>query len=164
MKKSLLIVLVICSIFSCKNKKNEEGISLKTYDKIEELQWLIGNWSHTTNQEQSYENWIKLNDSTLFSHSFSLVENDTVFAEHLTLQQNKNELFLTVVAYKNRDDVPVTFKFVPSPIDVFTFENLEHDFPYRISYSNPEKNRIHAWIEGEIEGEFMKADFKFERN
>ncbi|HLV38779.1 DUF6265 family protein [Xanthomarina sp.] len=164
MKKLFFITCIFVGIVACKNERQPVEVTIKGYDKIEKLQWLIGNWSHLTNQKQSYENWTKINDSTLFSHSFILVENDTVFAEHLTLEQNKDNVFLTVVAYNEKNEEPVVFKMLPLQKDVFTFENPEHDFPTRISYSNPEKDVIHAWIEGTIDGDFMKVDFKFKRN
>jgi pyridoxine/pyridoxamine 5'-phosphate oxidase len=37
------------------------------------------------------------------------------------------------------------------------FENREHDFPQRIPYWRGEKNRLHARIEGELDGR-MQAE------
>lgn len=164
MKKLLLFMFVLGIFVSCKNEEKQIVEPIKNSDKFEELQWLIGNWTNISMEQQSFENWSKLNDSTLFSHSFTLVKKDTVFAEHLTLQKNKSNVFLTVVAYNQNDNKPVIFKLVPSEIGVFTFENPEHDFPSKISYSNPKKDLIRAWIEGTINGEFRKMDFSFTRD
>lgn len=164
MKKIVVFIIAFGVFVSCKDEEKQLGEPIKKFDKIKELHWLIGNWTNITEEEQSYENWSKLNDSTLFAHSFTLVESDTVFAEHMTLQQNKNEIFLKVVAYSQNDNKPITFTLNPAEIGVFTFENPDHDFPTKISYSNPVKDSIHAWIEGTIEGELRKIDFRFKRD
>ena len=53
---------------------------------------------------------------------------------------------------------------IPSKEGTFTFENAKHDFPSRISYTNPVKDSIHAWIEGTVNGEARKSDFYYKRN
>lgn len=80
----------------------------------------------------------------------------------MSLQENKDGVFMTVNV-PNQNDAPVTFKMIPSEAGIFTFENKAHDFPKRISYSNLVKDYIHAWIEGNVEGEDRKVDFYFER-
>lgn len=119
-------------------------ISEKNFEKIEQLQWLVGNWNNITPEEQSYERWQKVNDSTLKAHSFTLVENDTVFEERVTIQQTNDEVLFTAVAFGQNDNTPVTFKMISYGDGVFTFENPEHNFPTRISYSNPTKDSIQA--------------------
>ncbi|TYA55154.1 DUF6265 family protein [Formosa maritima] len=163
MKKLIIITLAFGIFVGCKNEEKQPVKPLKSYDRIEDLQWLIGNWTNISEESQSYENWSKLNDSTLFSHSFTLVENDTVFAEHVLVQQNKDEVLFTVTAYNQNDNRPVIFKMLPTDNKVYTFENPDHDFPTKISYSNPVKDSIFAWIEGTIKGENRKVDFKFKR-
>ncbi|PWI29475.1 hypothetical protein DI383_11730 [Flavobacteriaceae bacterium LYZ1037] len=161
--KNIIIILAFGVFVSCKNEGKQAIELINSYNEIEDLQWLIGHWTNITEEEKSYENWSKLNDSTLIAHSFTLVKNDTVFAERVTLQQNKNEVLFTVVAYNQNDNLPVTFKLSSKEKGVFTFENPEHDFPSRISYSNPVKDSIHAWIEGTIKGEKQKVNFYFKR-
>ena len=164
MKKYVLFLCVAVVFFSCKNEEKQIDTLINTYQTIDKLQWLVGEWTNISEASQSYENWSKINDSTLFSHSFTLVKKDTVFAEHVILQENGNNVLFTVTAYNQNDNKPVTFKMIPSKKDVFVFENPEHDFPSKISYSNPVTDSIHAWIEGEIKGETRKIDFRFIRN
>lgn len=168
MKKIVLISSVLLLALACKNETQEKTIPEEVvvenkFKSIEKLHWLVGEWTHSTEQEQSYENWTQANDSTLTAHSFTLVEADTVFAERVTLQQKNNDVFFTVIAYNQNDDQPVTFKMIPSNEGTFTFENPEHDFPSSISYTNPAKDSIHAWIEGKVKGENRKVDFYFKR-
>ena len=163
MKNSVFILGVACLFFACGNEKKESNLEVKKYDKIEQLQWLIGNWTNNLELEKSYENWIQVNDSTLSCHSFTLLGTDTIFAEKVTLKQIGTEAHFTVVAYQQNDDQPVTFKLVSPKDGVFTFENPKHDFPRSISYSNPVKDSIHAWIAGTVNGEARKVDFLFKR-
>lgn len=151
-------------LFSCKNKANDEIISEeKKFDKIEQLQWLEGEWSNISSESQSYETWTKQNDSTLTSYSYTTVENDTVFVETVNLQERSNDLFFTVTVPDQNDSEAVTFKLIPSEKGIFTFENTEHDFPQRITYTNPVKDSIHAWIDGVMEGETKRVDFFYKR-
>lgn len=163
MKKIGVILSAICLFIACENDKKQQALEIKTHDKIEELQWLVGHWENITDLEQSFENWTQENDSTLLGHSFTLIGTDTVFAERVVLKQEGGSTYFTVIAYQQNDNQPITFKMRPSDDGVFTFENPEHDFPSSISYTNPMKDSIHAWIEGKVQGETRKIDFLFKR-
>ncbi|GHC59750.1 DUF6265 family protein [Ulvibacter litoralis] len=163
----IIVVLGICS-FSCKNEIKKEvvssEVSVKKYPEIEALQWLVGDWSNTETERKSYERWKQKNDSTLTSFSYTMVANDTVFAERLILQQNPKGVFLTVQVPDQNEAEAVTFQQISTPEGVFRFGNEAHDFPKYITYTNPVNDSIHAWIEGEIEGENQKIDFFFKRD
>ncbi|MGB1308268.1 MAG: DUF6265 family protein [Oceanihabitans sp.] len=161
---SIIIAILLLSSTACINKKKDLVITPKSYLQIEQLQWLVGNWTNITEKEQSFENWVKSNDSTLTAHSYTLVKNDTVFAERVTLQQlDENQVAFTVVAYQQNNNQPVTFMLTSTKNKVFTFENPKHDFPSLIAYTNPVKDSIHAWIEGKINGNSRKVDFYFKK-
>jgi hypothetical protein len=164
MRGVVIIMGVMVLFFSCKNEVKKEVVSEEVkFNKIEELLWLEGTWTNINDESRSYENWTRLNDSTLLAFSCVIVENDTVFAEVVSLQEHLNEVFFTVKVPDQNDTEAVIFKLIPSEKGVFTFENKAHDFPKRISYSNPVKDSIHAWIEGEVEGELRKVDFLYKR-
>ena len=164
MKKISCILLLVILLVACKKDPKLKTVDSKSYTKIEQLHWLVGHWENKTELEQSFENWTKANDSTLVGHSFTLIGSDTVFAERVALKQLGDTMFLNVIAYQQNDDQPVTFKLSSNKDGVFTFENPEHDFPSSISYSNPVQDSIHAWIEGQVNGEFRKIDFLFKRS
>ena len=164
MFRVVIIIGVFSLFFSCNNegKKNHISENLK-FSTINELAWLEGTWTNIGDESESYENWTRLNDSTLTAFSYILIENDTVFAEVVNLQERLNEVFFTVKVPDQNDSEAVTFKLIPSEKGIFTFENKAHDFPKRITYSNPVKDSIHAWIEGEVKGELRKVDFLYKR-
>jgi hypothetical protein len=165
MQKPSICLSLLLILFSCKKKVSDEIISEeKKFDKIEQLQWLEGDWSNVSNESQSYETWTRQNDSTLTSYCYTTVENDTVFVEVVNLQEQSNNVLFTVTVPDQNDAEAVTFKLIPSENGIFTFENKEHNFPQRITYSNPVKDSIHAWIEGKVEGETKRVDFYYKRS
>lgn len=164
MKKYLLLILLLNS---CKNnsetEKGETEIVVRNFEKIEEVKWLLGTWVNEFTPEFSQESWTKENDSTFSAFSFTLVHNDTVFSETMSLQQKDGNLLLTVVEVNPNEAVPVTFRLVSSDKRKFVFENKKHDFPKRIIYTHPVKDSLHAWIEGPVDGENKQLHFHFSK-
>lgn len=168
MRKYIILISLTVIYLSCKNKgQNTEKtptISEKIFPKIDSLNWLVGNWTNITPDQQSYESWSKINDSLLTGYSYTTVLNDTVFQENMTIQHYNDHVILIVYVPGQNEEKPVTFKMMPIKNDVFTFVNKQHDFPSKISYANPVKDSLHAWVEGQMDSTFKKMDFYFKRN
>jgi len=162
--------LIATLIFiSCKTETKKKVVEEVIFDQghyhsMEQLSWLEGDWSNITEKSQSYESWKQLNDSTLVSLSYTMVKGDTVFEETMKLQENRKGVFMTINVPDQNEAESVTFQLISSEDGIFTFENKNHDFPQRISYSNPMQDSIHAWIEGIVEGEDRKIDFLYKRS
>src|SRR5690554_5381739 len=156
MKRYLLFLFLPFLIVSCKNNSETEHpeteIASHNFEKLEQLQWLLGSWVNEFTPEFSKESWIKENDSTFSAYSFTTVNQDTVFAERMVIQQKKENVLMTVAQAPNYEN-PVIFRLISSENGEFVFENKNHDFPQRIVYTNPVKDSLHAWIEGPLEGE-----------
>ncbi len=167
MKKYLLVIFLPLLLNSCKNnseaEKPEKEITAKSFEKMNQLKWLLGTWTNESGEEFSQESWSKENDSMFTAFSFTQVANTTVFAETMALEQKADSLLLTVAAANQNDEKPITFKMISSENGQFIFENKNHDFPKRIIYTNPVKDSLHAWIEGTVNGEAKKVDFYFSR-
>ena len=168
MKKYLLLLLFPFLLYSCKNdsraEKSEAKIESKKFEKIDQLQWLLGTWVNQKGNEYSQETWSRENDSTFTAYSFVEVnKKKVVFAETMALEQKDGLLILTVATANQNEKKPVTFKLISSEKGQFTFENKNHDFPQRIVYTNPVKDSLHAWIESTENGEAKRIDFSFSR-
>lgn len=167
MKKYLFLILLPIIFYSCKNnsktEKSENQTANKKFEKIDSLQWLLGTWINENEKEFSQETWSRENDSTFTAFSFTQVKNETVFAETLALEEKGGNLLLTAATVGQNEDQPVSFRMVSSENGQFTFENKNHDFPQRIIYTNPAKDSLHAWIEGNVDSKPKKTDFYFSR-
>lgn len=172
MRNLILLVFLSVLMSSCKNDVERDNESLETpnkveankYEKLNELQWLLGNWENEDDGMISKEKWSKTNDNTYKGMSFRLLRSDTVFAEKMVLQEGNDGLIMTVTTLEGKKEVdPVSFKLVSPDKRKFIFENKNHDFPQRIIYTNPQKDKIHAWIEGDVLGEKQRIDFHFTR-
>lgn len=166
MRNYLLLLFAVLLLNSCKNNSEaeepESETATKSFEKMEQLNWLLGTWVNEFTPEFSKESWTKENDSTFSAFSFTKVHNDTVFAETMVLQQRDGDLLMTVADAPNNKN-PVTFKLISSERGQFIFENKKHDFPKRIIYTNPVKDSLVAWIEGPVDGENKKLYFHFSK-
>lgn len=167
MKKYLFIIFLPIILYSCKDnsesKTSENIVSNKKHEKIQQLDWLLGTWTNESTDEFSQETWSKENDSTFTAFSFTQVAGETVFAETMALEQKGQSLLLTVATANEENPSPVTFTLISSEENQFIFENKNHDFPKRITYTNPTKDSLHAYIEGTENGENKKVEFRFTR-
>jgi hypothetical protein len=58
---------------------------------------------------------------------------------------------------------PTVFRLLRLGDSEAVFENSEHDFPQRISYSRPQESRLVASIEGTRNGTARRVEFEFSR-
>ena len=168
MRNYILLLFVMALMGSCQNnnksEKPELEIESSDSEYLSDLKWLLGEWVHEDDGMISKEIWSKKNDNTFSGFSFRLLRKDTVFSEKMVLQQINDDLLLTVTTVdQGNEDDPVSFKLISSKNKEFVFENKKHDFPKRITYTNPVNDKIHAWIEGEVLGENKKIDFNYSR-
>ena len=124
---------------------------------MDKLAWIIDNWVSGEGGSKSYEHWKKINE-TLYEGSSETIKNgDTIFNEKLKIQKTGDEIFY--IADVKHNPQPVYFKLVSVSENEAVFENMEHDFPKRVTYKN-ESGNLHAWIEGPGKnGDWKKVDF-----
>ncbi|WP_313114479.1 DUF6265 family protein [Aequorivita sediminis] len=167
MKKFLIYIFLPFLFVSCKNNTQEEQkekeVVLKNYDKINQLNWLIGTWTNEIAGEYSQETWSKENDSTFTGFSFVEVNGKPERTLTMALEEKENNLFLSFLKVDEKNSKPHTFTLVSSEEGKFVFDDHNIDFPEKITYTHPAKDSLHRWIEVEIEGEPTKTNFYFTR-
>ena len=156
MKKSISILSIIICI-SCQNK------SEKKFEKLEKMNWLIGNWEQELPEGLLTESWIKENDSTFSGKSFFIKENDTIHMENIVLIQKKEDLLYIPTVNGQNNDEPVTFTLSSDIDNRFSFENPTHDYPQKITYKKITDTNLLATISGKQQGKNTQESYSMKK-
>ena len=148
MKNSITILVLLLAFTACKNADSEG----KEKDKIVLAHWLLGNWENKSVEGSLTENWEKVNDSTYQATSYFIKGKDTLHFESINLQQKGEALTYLATVKGQNDDKPVAFNLTTSTEKQLVFENLKHDYPQKISYTQISKDSIVAEISGIQQG------------
>ncbi len=129
---------------------------------FEKLSWIVDRWISPPGESITYENWVKLDDTTFSGESHTIKNGDTIFTEQLKIEKIGEDIYYTAVAKHNPG--PVHFKLVELGENKAVFENPEHDFPKRIVYMLKDDGSLYARIEGKNKkGEDAAGEFFYTR-
>ena len=156
MKKRIGIILIII-LASCQNK------SEKKFDKLEEMNWLVGNWEQKLPDGILTETWTKENDSMLSGVSYFINAKDTIHFESIKLEQKKQELNYGSTVIGQNNDECVDFKLTSATENIYVFENPEHDYPQKIAYKKVSSDRLIAIISGKMQGKQSQESFPMKK-
>ncbi|TDE42231.1 hypothetical protein E0I26_13850 [Flavobacterium rhamnosiphilum] len=151
------LLLLLLAIVSCKNSDSSKN------EKIKAASWLLGNWENKSADGNLTENWKKVNDSTFEAQSYYIKEKDTLHFESITLQQKGEELTYTATVQGQNNDKPVAFKLTTATDKQVAFENLKHDYPQKISYSQITPDSLVAKISGIQQGKPSSESFSMKK-
>lgn len=140
--KSSYIFLLAFALLSCENKS-----------KPQKPGFLLGTWKRINDKsgKQTYEVW-KTNFTGL---GYTMQEKDTIFKEVLSIVSIKDTLFYKVVGVNPK---PTLFKFTSQTETSFVCENLQNEFPKKITY-RLENDTLKA----RVSNPDFKIDFVFVR-
>lgn len=155
-QKTTLILLLLV-IVSCKNSDSDK------FEKIKAANWLLGNWKNKSADGTLTENWKKVNDSTFQAESYFIKEKDTLHFESITLQQKGEELTYSAAVKGQNNDKPVAFKLTTATEKQIVFENLKHDYPRKISYTQITADSLVAKISGIQQGKPSSEQFPMKK-
>ena len=163
MKNLFLLFVLATAVISCKNETTKtDVVPEKTGVTMQDLSWVIGDWTNINAQTQSYEHWEKAADGSFVGESMTMRQTDTVFAERMKMYVENDAIQLYIETVGDNPN-PVVFTLRQDAEHPFTFENPRNEFPSQIVYTNPEANSIHAWVAGFIDEVPQKIDFHFKR-
>lgn len=152
--KSIIIITVSILFVSCQNKEE------KKFDKLEKMNWLVGQWENKTPEGLLTETWTKDNDSTFSGQTYFIKnEKDTVHSESIILTQLKEELIYRPTVKGQNNDEPVDFKLTSELENSFTFENPKHDYPQKITYKKINDKSLVASISGNQQGKSSSENY-----
>ncbi|MFN3968099.1 DUF6265 family protein [Flavobacterium sp.] len=145
--KTLITIVTVLLFVSCQNK------SANKFEKLEKMNWLVGQWENKTPEGLLTETWTKENDSTFSGQTYFIKnEKDTVHSESIVLTQSKDELIYRPTVKGQNNDEPVDFKLTTEVEYSFTFENPKHDYPQKITYKKVNDKALVATISGNQQG------------
>lgn len=169
MKQFIFLIATVLSVLffaNCNHTKTEVA-----HKEILQLpNWFVGTWQNKTVDGTFTENWIQANDTLYSAISTVIVGNDTVFYEQINLQNILDEWHY-IVSVKNQSsnasvinsEKPVAFKLSSATATQLIFDNPEHDFPTKITYTQINNDSIVADISGIVKGNLKKEIFPMKR-
>jgi hypothetical protein len=164
MNKLLLPAILLIAVTSCKKSEATTGSrDEETYSQITKAQWLLGRWENNSAEGNMSETWTSENDSVMIGSAFVVAANDTVFAESMTLEQQKGQLTFIVSVPGQNDEKPVAFGLTKSSDDQLVFENPKHDFPNKIIYRKFGNDSLVAEISGIRDGKKASEQFPMKK-
>lgn len=157
-----LLILWGCGGTSVK-EESDNVLPKEQYGPIKQAGWLLGSWTDSSEFGKATEIWRKQNDSTLAAESFIVAGKDTVFYESVQLQQRMGQTDYIVSVKDQNGAAPVPFTLTLSDSSRLIFENPQHDFPSRITYTKITNDSLYAEISGVKNGKERKEGFPFKR-
>lgn len=150
-KITLLILLAVA--VSCQKKESVEK------DKIKIADWLIGNWENKSPDGLLTENWQKVNDSTFSATSYFIKGKDTLHFEKIVLSQKGEKLTYSATVNGQNNDKSIDFPSTSETTTKLVFENPQHDYPQKITYTKGANNSLTAEISGKLNGKLTTERF-----
>ena len=152
-------ILILLSFLNYMAFSQDKSIDTNSFEK---LSWIVDRWISPSGESITYENWVKLDDTTFSGESHTTKNGDTVFTEQLKIEKIGDEIYYTAVVKHNPG--PVHFKLVELQANKAVFENPKHDFPNRIIYMLKDDGTLYARIEGKNnKGKDVAAEFFYTR-
>lgn len=155
MKTTLLLSIIGLIIFGSWTRQ--------TNDTVLPAEWLIGTWENKTAKGSTYETWTKSAQGELLGKSYMLKAADTVVFETIRLVAENGKLLYIPTVKNQNNALPVRFVSVKITPTTLVFENVNHDFPQKITYNQITTDSLVAEISGLKNGTPRSVTFPMKR-
>ena len=168
----LLLSVLTGIITSCKNhepKKVVDAVQVHManrvgkFEQLDKAKWLIGSWRGVIGEGVSVESWYKQNDSTYMGAGLFIKGHVNLSDESIKLYQIGDDLYYEPTVKGQNGGKPVTFKMALITPTKMVFENMQHDFPQRITYTQYTDDSMVASISGTDKGMVRSESFPMTR-
>ncbi|MGH8250940.1 MAG: DUF6265 family protein [Steroidobacteraceae bacterium] len=125
---------------------SQAGAARADCGSIEELAWLLGQWTADGAKSSFHESWSRAGPHTYEGAGVERARQDGTVrtVEDLRLVQMAGEVFY--VSKVTHNPLPVAFKLTACSDGRFVFENAAHDFPRRIEYRRDADGRLKVGV------------------
>jgi hypothetical protein len=134
--------------------------------KVEDIAWMAGTWQAVIWGGVFEEFWTPPNGGTMLGVGRHLDNGKTHFIEFMSVEPSAEGLtmWMMVGSPSRGSQKIVPFFLADLTSHSAIFENKEHDFPSKISYTRLEEGKMQCVIEGAKSGESCREEFNFVRS
>ena len=125
------------------------------------ISWLAGCWRHDSAEAGSGEQWLVPAGGSMLGAGRTVKNGKMLAYEYMSIQTTREGKIIFVARPSGQQEA--SFEMLSLSPDAIEFENLQHDFPQRISYRKLSDDRIFGHIEGEQDGVVNGIDFPMNR-
>jgi hypothetical protein len=127
---------------------------------LKQLSWILGTKSGPLGEGTTTETWTQKDENTFEGKTSYQKEGKEIFGEYLLIQNINGSIVYIAVPQGQK---PTLFNLSNTDADKrASFENMEHDFPQRITYEKESDMRIKIILEGKIKDKDAKEEYYIE--
>lgn len=115
-----------------------------TFKKLDVLK---GTWQ--LEGKQVFETWEQDHNNKLKGSSYKIKDGNKYVTETLLIEQQNTTIVYVATVHNQNEGKGISFILNSNEKDIFSFENLEHDFPKKIQYKIIADNKIFVQVLGE---------------
>ncbi len=127
---------------------------------LDRLAWLGGCWQSESGNRATVEMWMPPAGGLMMGASRTVAGGQARGYEHLRIRTDGDHIVYTAIP---SDQAETDFRSVAVSDSGFTVENLEHDFPQRITYRRTGPDGLMARVEGPGPNGTRGFDVAFQR-
>ncbi len=128
--------------------------------RVTQLEWLSGCWVAESASRVIEEQWMMPRGGSMLGMART-IHGDSLSGYELVVIRDVGDA-LHYVAHPVGQPTAV-FSLKEASATSVIFENPDHDFPERIGYALQQADSLLAWIEGTVNGETRRVEFRYER-
>ena len=125
------------------------------------LDKLQGTWKMNTRKSTIVESWSRVNDSTWSGQTWRIVGADSALQQSMQLVRRGNEMYFMPVYQGHQPTVPVRLRLRVLKLVGFVAEDLNNDFPRKITYRFKDARHLDARVEGVRDGTIEEYIFQY---
>ena len=124
------------------------------------LKWLSGSWICKAERYETEELWQRPKANLMLGLNRTVSKEGKTAFEFLRIFHQNDEI---IYAASPNGRSATLFKLTDFTENRVVFENPEHDFPSKITYTFHAPNKLTARIEGVIDGKLKSTEWKFKK-
>lgn len=132
--QTFILVVFLASVYSCAQSS-----------QLKKVDFLVGTWK--VEGRENYESW-KKEGAKLVGESYKMTEGKKRVSETLEIKFTEGKIVYTATVLNQNQGRGIPFKLNEKVKELFSFENLQHDFPNKIQYKILSKTELQVSVLG----------------